>query len=226
MLNFFTHSGVDDGTVYRFRDTSVEPPREKVRKSAAAGTAAGPAAKPRPAEPRVLPTNYGDIVAFFRRTVAERKSPYNQLCRAADQLRDYIPDEISRMKVAWKVLGEQVSPQALSLAISTHLNDIDLARQKAARHTPDMVAGETRRLQQEITEAEQRRTAVADEVGQLRARLQALEAEQAKEEALLTELRQQLQALQSSANSAAFLDQAAENEKNDLLARKVLLGLE
>jgi chromosome segregation ATPase len=220
MLNFFTLSGVDDGTVYRFRDTSVEPPREKVRKTAA------PVAAARPAEPKVLPTNYGDIVAFFRRTVAERKSPYNQLCRAADQLRDYVPDEISRMKVAWKVLGEQVSPEALSLAISTHLNDIDLARQKAARHTPDMVAGETRRLQEEIAGAEQRRAGLADEISQLRARLQALEATQAREEVALTELRQQLQALQSSANSAAFLDQAAENEKNDLLARKVLLGLD
>lgn len=221
MLNFFSRSGADDGTVYRFRDSSKEPTPAVSRRSAKATPTPS-----RPIEPRVMPTNYGDIVAFFRRTVAERKSPYNQLCRAADQLKDYIPDEISRMKVAWKMLSDTVSAEAMSLAISTHLNDIDLARQKAARHTPEMVAGETRRLQEEIEAGQARLDRLQEEIRQLRSRLQSLEATEAQEETALREMRQQLQSFQSSVNSASFLDQAAENEKNDLLARKVLLGLE
>ncbi len=221
MLNFFSRGSADDGTVYRFREPSMDSSEVPARQ------AATPAKRPgRPAEPKVMPTHYGDIVAFFRRTVAERKSPYNQLCRAADQLQDYIPDEISRLKVAWKMLGEQVSAEAMSLAISTHLNDIDLARQKAARRTPEMVADETRRLQQELASGQARQQSLQQEIRLLRAKLHSLEAAHAEEEVALNALRQQLETLQTSANSASFLDQAAENEKNDLLARKVLLGLE
>lgn len=221
MLNFFTRTAEpQDGTVYRFKEPSLDrpAPRRAAREE--------PAPAHRETVPGVMPTNYGDIVAFFRRTVAERKSPYNQLCRAADQLKDYIPDEISRLKVAWKVLGEQVNPEALALAISTHLADIDLARQKAARYTPDLVAAETVRLEKEVEAAQARRQQLGRELADMQARVQALQSQCEQQDRELDALTRELTSLQSSANNAAFLDQAAENEKNDLLARKALLGLE
>ena len=89
-----------------------------------------------------------------------------------------------------------------------------------------MVADETRRLQQELASGQARQQSLQQEIRLLRAKLHSLEAAHAEEEVALNALRQQLETLQTSANSASFLDQAAENEKNDLLARKVLLGLE
>lgn len=221
MLNFFSRTAglhADDGAVYRFREPSLDtPPRRPAERSRGAQRAQ--------TAPAVLPTNYGDIVAFFRRTVAERRSPYNQLCRAAEHLKDYIPDEMSRMKVAWSMLREQISPEALALAINTHLADIDLARQKAGKYTPEMAAAESARLQRELAEGRQRRDALQAEVEGLRQRLAEREKLLEAENAQLDNMQRDLESLQSSANSAGFLDQAAENEKNDLLARKVLLGL-
>ena len=222
MLNFFTRPGEDDGTVYRFREPSLG--RQPTARHADTGPRK-PAGAPVPV-PGVRPTNYGDIVAFFRRTVAERKSPYNQLCRAADKLRDYIPDEIGRLKVAWGVLQEQISAEALSLAIDTHLNDIDLARQKAARHTPEMVAGQVQRLEQDIANGRQTCQTLENEMTELRQRLQTVEARHRQASTQVQQLQKELDTLRSGVNSASFLDQAAENEKNDLLARKALLGLE
>ena len=225
MLNFFSKTSdgpASDGTVYRFKEPSfrqARPSGGRARQAVASATRAGCD------KPAVLPTNYGDIVEFFRRTVADRRSPYNQLCRAADQLKDYIPDEISRLQVAYGMLKDQLSAESLSLAISTHIGDIDLARQKAARHTPELAAAESRRLQQEIETATQRWRALVDEIDRLKARLAQLQPQLAKEEDQLSQLKKVLDSVQSSANSAAFLDQAAENEKSDLLAKKALLGL-
>lgn len=230
MPTFFSSSANDvpasDGTVYRFREPTFGPARQAARPTGGRVRRAEPSA-PRPAadQPPVLPTNYGDIVEFFRRTVAERRSPYNQLCRAADQLKDYIPNEINRLQVAYGMLKEQLSPESLSLAISTHIGDIDLARQKAAKHTPEMVAQETRRLSQQIDAVTQRRDALAQQLTQLQKKLAEVQSQFDIEDRSLTELRRKLDATRASVNSAAFLDQAAENEKNDLLAKKALLGL-
>ncbi|MDB5798270.1 MAG: hypothetical protein JWP36_2172 [Paucimonas sp.] len=226
MLNFFSRSSdlhADDGTVYRFKEpslTSVPAAAPAMQRMPSRFAREG--MKPAPA---ALPTNYGDIVQFFRRTVAERKSAYNQLCRAADQLKDYIPDEISRLKVAHGMLREQFSAEALSLAISTHIGDIDLARQKAGKHTPEMVAAETVRLEGELEKTQQGRDALAAEIDVLKQQMAQLQARLDGEETALAKLREQLDSVRANVNSAAFLDQAAENEKNDLLARKALLGL-
>jgi hypothetical protein len=172
-----------------------------------------------------LPTDYAGIVAFFQQKVSARKSPYNALVNAADRLSEFIPDDTSRLKAVLAVCGEQWPLDALSLAISAHISDIELARTKAKSNTHRFAKDRAAHLRKQADGLEERNAKIMDEIRSLKDSLVKLEGTLNANMSTLASLNEQIQLADAGTNSMAFVDQAAENLKSDLLAKKVLLGL-
>lgn len=181
--------------------------------------------RPSPSEAEQMPTDYQGIVEFFQKKVRDRRSPYNGLVAAADCLKEFIPDETSRLKAVLAVCSDRWPLDALSLAISTHVSDIELARNKARADTRSQSSERAARLRAEADQIEQKNAKIESEIRVLNDTRQKLEADLNANRTTLASLNEQIQLAQANTNSASFVDQAAENLKNDLLAKKVILGL-
>lgn len=172
-----------------------------------------------------LPDAYADLVRHFQRVVADRKSPYNSLVKAAERLREFIPNETSRLQAALSICGDQWPADALSLAVNAHIADIERARKKmqstAHLHASERADG----MRAEAADLERQNAKLAQEIQALSERLGALQSQLHANRGRLDTLNQQLQLAGNSGSAAGFVDQAAENLKNDLLAKKAILGL-
>lgn len=192
-------------------------------RSPSPSVAAAPEIEPITTEP--IPTDYAGIVEFFQRKVSERKSPYNGLVSAADTLKEFIPDETSRLKAVLAVSGDKWPREALSLAISSHISDIELARTKARNDTHLQASERVAGFREQANHLKAHNEKIEDEIRSLNDSIQKLEANLGTNRSALASLNQQIQIAETGANSVSFVDQAAENLKNDLLAKKVILGL-
>ena len=222
VLRFFSGSDEDStDTIGIYKEPTLNP---------------RPGAKPRDIQATVrqhdsldesdqLPTDYAGIVAFFQKKVSARRSPYNALVNAADRLSEFIPDDTSRLKAVLAVCGEQWPLDALSLAISAHISDIELARTKAKSNTNRYAKDRAAHLRNQADELKERNAKIKDEIRSLKESLVKLEGTLNANMSTLASLNEQIQLADAGANSMAFVDQVAENLKSDLLAKKVLLGL-
>lgn len=234
VLNFFSRPEEDPkqkSTTYVAREPTLNPvPRSTPQNTRPAFK---PQDTPRPVlQPQEnssqadhVPTDYKAIVEFFQKKVTERKSPYNTLVKAADRLKGFIPDETSRLKAVLAISGEQWPPDVLSLAISTHIADIELARTKAKGTTNSVTKERALTLHSQLDQLKEKNSKIAEEIRALNENIAKLEATSNANKATITSLNEQIQIAEMNANSGSFVDQAAENLKNDLLAKKVILGL-
>jgi hypothetical protein len=228
MLHFFSRPGEerDNGsTAYLFREPTFDPsdddsyrapPIEKPTQHA--GQWAADAGER-------MPADYAGIVAFFEKTVLERKSPYSALLKAADRLQEYIPNEVSRLKAAYALCAEQWQPDALSFAIGTHIADIDHAREKARNNRREVASEQAAGLRSEAQRLSREQDEIESEIQDLTTQLERLQDRLQDNRTQLDAIQGQLRQAECEANSMCFVDQAAENIKSDLLARKVILGL-
>jgi uncharacterized small protein (DUF1192 family) len=229
MLNIFSRTGEErmrNGSAPHFTEPTLYVTRPSMR----------PAPSGRGLPPRKeavvqrqdaldVPLDYAGIVAFFQKTVSDRKSPFNSLVLAAERLREFIPDEISRLKAAYALCGEKWSPEVLALAIHNHIADIDTVCAKAKSSKGAHSGERARQLRADCAELTRQNAALQTEIDKLKASLAEVQARFDANDAKITTFAQQAQLIEGDANSASFLEQAAENLKNDLLAKKVLLGL-
>jgi regulator of replication initiation timing len=229
VLNIFSRPGAErmkQASVPGFREPTLYSGQPSPRPAPAARQAPQRASQPKAPEDMLdIPFDYPGIVKFFQKTVSDRRSPFNSLVQAADRLQEFIPDEISRLKAAYALCGEQWSPEVLALAIHNHIADIDNVCAKA-KSSKGMHAGEqARQMRAECVELTRQNATLQTEIDTLKARLEEVQTRFDANGAKIMELGQQAQLIESDASSASFLEQAAENLKNDLLAKKVLLGL-
>ncbi len=230
VLSFFSRPD-DDLKETRPTYVSREPTldRDQINRRHDTVTKSSQSAQPKncppPPEFEQMPLDYKGIVEFFQKKVRDRRSPYNGLVAAADCLKEFIPDETSRLKAVLAVCGDKWPLDALSLAISTHISDIELARNKARADTRSQSSERAARLQVEADQIKQKNARIESEIRVLGDSIQKLEANLNANRATLASLNEQIQLAQGNASSGSFVDQAAENLKNDLLARKVILGL-
>jgi molybdopterin converting factor small subunit len=238
VLNFFSRPEEElkaARTPYSSREPTLNPPPAAAPRNDAPGAkkfvqpdkSSDSISPSLPASPKTesIPTDYAGIVEFFQKKVSERKSPYNGLISAADRLKEFIPDETSRLKAVLAVSSDKWPRDALSLAISAHISDIELARTKARNaaysQTSDRVAG----FQEQAAHLKEQNGKIEDEIHSLNDSIQKLEASLSTNRSMLASLNEKIQLAQANANSVSFIDQAAENLKNDLLAKRVILGL-
>ncbi len=64
------------------------------------------------------------IVEAIRKATMSRNTAYTQLARAADALHDLIPDQVMRLKAAYRTSGAGRTAQQIAEAIDIHLQDI------------------------------------------------------------------------------------------------------
>lgn len=222
VLNFFSRAPEEQGdtaTTYRPREPTLNP----LPRATPAPASSIPPDRKQQAAP--LPTHYADIVAFFHATVAERKSPYNALVEAADRLKQFIPDETGRLQAALAIGGEQWLPDALSLAISTHISDIEIARKKTRGSVQAVASGRAIGLRNEADQLKHDNAKITAELDLLKQSMAKLQARLNANNASLASVESEIQMAEAGINTMSFFDQAAENLKNDLLAKKVILGL-
>jgi len=172
-----------------------------------------------------LPTAYADLVRHFQSVVADRKSPYNSLVKAAELLKEFIPNETSRLQAALSICGDRWPADALSLAINAHILDIELSRKKMQSTAHLYAAERADGMREEAADLERKNAKLAQEIQTLSERLGTLQSQLHANRGRLDALNQQLQLAGDSGSAAGFVDQAAENLKNDLLAKKAILGL-
>jgi flagellar motility protein MotE (MotC chaperone) len=181
----------------------------------------------KPAEPKMepIPTDYAGIVEFFHQKVRDRKSPYNALVSAAECLKEFIPDETSRLKAVLAICGDKWPRDALSLAISTHISDIEHTRLRARDNTQTQASERAAGFRRQAGQIKEQNEKIENEIRSLNDAVKKLETTLNDNRATLAKLNEQIQLAEAHANSVSFVDQAAENLKNDLLAKKVILGL-
>jgi hypothetical protein len=229
MLNIFSKTGgerVRSGSAPRFTEPTLDAMRPTTHPSATA----------RELQPEVeaevqhrdalnVPLDYPGIVAFFQKTVSDRKSPFNSLVQAAQRLEGFIPDEISRLKAAYALCGDKWPPEVLALAIQNHIADIDTVCAKAKSSKGAHAGERAQQLRAECVELARQNIGLQTEIDKLKARLADVQTRFDANIAKIAAVSQQADLIEGDANSVSFLEQAAENLKNDLLAKKVLLGL-
>jgi len=230
VLNFFSRPEEEiktARTTYVSREPTLAPhPTTAARNSAPSARQVPPHDKTAPVpKAEQIPTDYAGIVEFFQRKVRDRKSPYNGLVKAADGLKEFIPDETSRLKAVLAICGDKWPLDALSLAISTHISDIDLARMRAREDMRSQVSERSAGLRKQAGDLKTQNEKIEIEIRSLHDNIRKLEATLSSNKSELASLDEQIQLAEANANSASFVDQAAENLKNDLLAKKVILGL-
>jgi hypothetical protein len=230
MLHFFSRSGEAKGTTtYMFREPTLDSRTGAPHPQAqSADRPVDPESRSQNHDetgPPSIPADFAGIVAFFEQTVRERKSPYSALIRAADMLKEYIPNEINRLKAAYALCGDQWPADVLSFAISSHIADIDQAREKARSQRNDAADGQTRTLRREAERLQGEGAGLRERIAGLNTEIERLQEMLGGIERELGAIQQQIQLTENEANAMCFIDQAAENIKNDLLARKVILGL-
>ncbi len=236
MLNFFGRGKHDTATYFKeptLGSTVALAPEPELKTPASEPTP--PPVFPRTAkvtEPEVLitrnptiPSDYAGLVDYFSKTVSERRSPYNALVQEAGKLQEFIPDEISRLKAAYMLNSGQWSPELLALAINTHLADVDRAWNKARRSQGAPDSKEADHLRHKIKHVQEQNAALDQKIAALQEALEQHQRTQAANASEIGALSQQLQLADAQGSAGTYLDQAAENLKNDLLAKKVLLGL-
>jgi hypothetical protein len=229
VLNIFSRPGAE-----RMKQAGVPSFREPTLYSGQASPRPAPAARQasqRTSEPEIseeildIPFDYPGIVAFFQKTVSSRRSPFNALVQASDRLQEFVPDEISRLRAAYALCGEKWSPDVLALAIHSHIADIDNVCAKAKSRKGAQSGERAQQLRAECTELKRQNASLQTEIDKLKASLAEVQARFDANDIKIASFTQQAQLIEGDANSASFLEQAAENLKNDLLAKKVLLGL-
>ncbi|MGV3740816.1 MAG: hypothetical protein ACO1NO_00720 [Burkholderiaceae bacterium] len=209
-----------------FREPTLYSSQPSARPAPAAHQAPRREARPEtPEDMPDIPFDYPGIVAFFQKTVSGRKSPFNALVQAADRLQEFIPDEVSRLRAAYALCSEKWSPEVLALAIQNHIADIDTVCTKAKSSKSLQADGRSRQLRAESADLQRQNAGLKAEIDQLKASLETLQARFDSNQSKISALDQQAQCIEGDANSVTFLEQAAENLKNDLLAKKILLGL-
>jgi hypothetical protein len=105
-----------------------DPAQAAAPQAAPAQTAAAPAAIPtQPGQAAAAPIATSPkqaIVEAIRKATMSRNTAYTQLARAADALHDLIPDQVMRLKAAYRTSGAGRTAQQIAEAIDIHLQDI------------------------------------------------------------------------------------------------------
>lgn len=161
---------------------------------------------------------YAECLASLRQVVADRKSPYNTLVAAADCLKDFIPNETARLQAALAIQNGQWPREVLSLAISNHIADIEHARLKLRGRGGFQSAEREQQLSSRVGELERQNR-------QIDAQIAALRQTRERNAAAIEAARRELEMGVSDSGTDMFLDQAARNLTDDLLAKKVILDL-
>jgi hypothetical protein len=167
---------------------------------------------------QILPDAYGECLACLRQVVADRKSPYNALVAAADRLKQFIPNETARLQAALAIQNDQWPREVLSLAIGNHIADIEHARLKLRGTVGAQSAERKQQLNSRVAELEQENRQIDAQIAALR---QTRERNLADIEATKKEAELGI----GDGGMDMFLDQAARNLTDDLLAKKVILNL-
>jgi hypothetical protein len=188
-------------------ESTTEIPRPVSRSSPAAN-----------APMQVLPDAYGECMASLRQVVANRKSPYNTLVAAAERLKQFLPNETARLQAALAIQNDQWPREVLSLAISNHIADIEHARLKLRGTVGAQSAERKQQLNARIADLEQENRHIDAQIATLRQtrdrNLAAIEA-----------TKKEVELGAGGSGMDMFLDQAARNLTEDLLAKKVILDL-
>lgn len=171
-----------------------------------------------PSPSHVFRDAYAECLASLRQVVADRKSPYNTLVAAADRLKDFIPNETARLQAALAIQNGQWPREVLSLAISNHIADIEHARLKLRGRGGFQSAERKQQLSSRVGELEQQNR-------QIDAQIAALRQTRERNAAAIEAARRELEMGVSDSGTDMFLDQAARNLTDDLLAKKVILDL-
>jgi hypothetical protein len=182
---------------------------------------APPVSRPTPAANapmQILPDAYGECLARLRQVVADRKSPYNTLVAAADRLKQFLPNETARLQAALAIQNDQWPREVLALAISNHIADIEHARLKLRGTVGVQSAERKQQLNARVADLEQ-------ENRQIDAEIAALRKTRERNQAAIEATRKEMEIGADGGGMDVFLDQAARNLTDDLLAKKVILDL-
>ncbi|MDB5856073.1 MAG: hypothetical protein JWR22_4114 [Herminiimonas sp.] len=210
------HAGPDTSTGNGKIRPSTRPEKSENAPEAARPVSRTSAAANAPMQ--VLPDAYGECLASLRRVVADRKSPYNTLVAAADRLKQFIPNETARLQAALAIQNDQWPREVLSLAISNHIADIEHARLKLRGTVGAQSTERKQQLHSRIAELEQ-------ENRQIDAQIAALQVTRESNLAAMEATKKEAESGIGDSGVDMFLDQAARNLTEDLLAKKVILDL-
>lgn len=135
-----------------------------------------------------------EMVADIEKVISRRPSPYSQLRTSAEQMKNAIPDETTRLKAAFALLAAQgTAAQQVIASIDIHIRDVET----------------------EKTNFETQSTNAANaKVGSLRSEVEHLQAVQQSDQDTIIRLQEQIVQIQTRMNERAGTIAQKTNEAN------------
>ena len=184
-----------------------------------------PAPTPVTSTGSTTPAFDSEILGMFQNAINARKTPYTALLEKSTVLADVIPDEITRVKAAFKmILSEGRTLDSVLQAIDLHVSDVsgELLRLKSTSET----ASKTKvlSLRSAATQSIELRDSNMEKIKLLQEQIETLHNEAAEADRKAVDMTTQANA--AEAEISAVVDRAtnaAEFVKQDLLNKKTTL---
>lgn len=164
------------------------------------------------------------MVDTIRAQTFSRNTALTALIKASDELKDFIPDPVMRLKAAYKTAGGGRRPTDIADAVAIHLNDVNAAETAFGAALDQARRNEVTSLISQADNVEATLRAKHDEIQRMTARIAQLQQEQQDQEHTAHNLR--AEAAQKEAefsNSAAEFKAAADHVRSELTTHKTTI---
>lgn len=116
-----------------------------------------------------------EMIATIKKATLARKTPYTALLEAAEKLVGVIPDQTTRLKAAYAMIGsESRSIDQISKAIDLHVSDVDGEKMRFLQATKNQRTSDIGSLQSSVDSLRKNNVDLEKEIADIQVRLQQL----------------------------------------------------
>lgn len=163
----------------------------------------------------------------LQKKISGRQTPYTALLENAENLKEVIPDEIMRLKAAFKTITKDGNRTIASIiqAIDLHVSDIEGERARFRATTEQQIKAKSGALRDQASQLKTQCAANEVQIAQFAAEQARLQEQMNVAQSKMLELNHQADMAEADilATSTAF-DNAVEFTKTDLITKKTSLS--
>jgi chromosome segregation ATPase len=166
------------------------------------------------------------MVAALQKVIASRKTPYTALVEAADKLKQFIPDDVTRFKAAYaQIAGDGVRTVGnIASAIDVHINDLNGEQMRFKQSSDAQVNAKVGNLRAQVETIVSQNAQRTQQIANLQAQIATMNQSTVDDTAKASELTNQANAAEADIAAVAQKFQAAADFlKQDLTNKKTQL---
>jgi chromosome segregation ATPase len=167
-----------------------------------------------------------DMIAALQKVIASRKTPYTALVEAADKLKQFIPDDVTRFKAAYaQIAGDGVRTVGnIASAIDVHINDLNGEQMRFKQSSDAQVNSKVGNLRSTVESIVSQNAQRQQQIANLQAQIATMNQSIVDDTAKASDLTNQANAAEADIAAVAQRFQAAADYlKQDLTNKKAQL---